>query len=49
MLNDVAKARADLADRTLRCHTYTKETLTEAQWTQLLAMYAKKSGLTLSK
>lgn len=44
ILNDVAKARADLADRTLRCHAHTKEALTKAQWSQLLAMYAKQVG-----
>jgi len=44
ILNDVAKAHADLADRTLRCHAHTKEALTQTQWTQLLAMYAKQAG-----
>nr|MBL0709473.1 hypothetical protein [Colwellia sp.] len=44
MLNDIAKARADLTDRTLRCHTYTKEILTESQWVKLLTIYKKKMG-----
>lgn len=43
-LYDIAKARADLANRTLRCHAHTKEALTQTQWTQLVAMYAKQAG-----
>ena len=42
ILNDVAKARADLAKRTLRCHAHTKEALTEVQWTQLLDQFWRR-------
>ena len=43
MLVDVAKARADLANRTLRCHARTKEILTADQWQKLLNIYAMKN------
>ncbi len=45
LLNDIAKARADLADRTLRCHAHTKEALTMRNTMMPIAQYHSSRSL----
>ncbi len=42
MLAQVAQARADLADRTLRCHAYARRILSNNQWKKVIDLYGKQ-------
>ncbi len=41
LLEQVAQARAGLAARTLRCHSYAKGILSAKQWQNLIDLYSK--------